>query len=563
MSESKEKNAPGLNKNNKGKYELSKGTRSYQASSEIRDSTALVYTPVDVIPEIVSRLRTSFRKDGKTLSLQFRLNQLRNIYFAINDNIDEICEALKKDFHRAPSETKNLEYAPLMSELVHTISNLQKWAKPEPVKDLPLNLLTSSVYIEKIPLGTVLIIAPFNYPLLLSVSSLVAAISAGNCAVLKVSELTPNFAAVITRVLTQSLDPDVFAMVNGAVPETTALLDQKFDKIMYTGSTAVGTIIAKKAAETLTPVLLELGGKSPAFVLEDVTDSDIPAIARRIVWGRFTNAGQTCVAIDYVLVHESVRAKLVKAIVKVVNDEFYRLLDKNTEGFTHIIHRRAFENLRKTICTTNGNIVTGGDTDEETCYISPTVIDNVDWDDSTMQQEIFGPVLPILTYTSVENAVQEVIQRHDTPLALYVFTSKSMKRSQNPQIDLIRSALRSGGHMVNDSVLHVGLPNAPFGGIGQSGHGAYHGYYSYRAFSHERTVVEQALASELTMKVRYPPLTENNDNVMQAALRPYNQKVWFGRTGDVQGGPNPFWGAWNTVGGVGSLLYRFVKSISR
>lgn len=522
----------------------------------------LDYTPLDEIPAIVSKLSTNFFSKGKLHSLQNRLNQLRNLYFAIKDNTDALAEALYKDFRRSQTETRNMEIIPFLNELLHTMANLHQWAKPDAVEGLPVIMKTNPIYVEKIPLGTVLIIAPFNYPLLLSLSSLVAAISAGNNTVLKVSELTPHFAQLLTQLLTQALDNDVFAMVNGAIPETQALLDQKFDKIMYTGSTAVGTIIAKKAAETLTPVLLELGGKSPAFVLDDVTDSDIETVARRIVWGRYSNAGQTCVAVDYVLVHESVKAKLVKSIVKVINEDFYPGLDSKDPTYTHLIHLRAFENLSRMIQNTKGDIVAGGTTDAATRYIAPTVVDNVDWEDSTMQQEIFGPILPVVTYSDLKEAVGHVIHRHDTPLSLYVFTSKSTSRAKNPQVDYIRTNVRSGGTIVNDAVMHVALAGAPFGGIGQSGIGSYHGYYSFRAFSHERTTMEQPLALDFALKVRYPPYTEKKDKLMEAAMLPHNNAVWFGKSGDVNvNGPNLLWSAWHGATGLGSIVYNFVKNL--
>lgn len=523
--------------------------------------SVLEYTPLDQIPGIVGKLVENYHEEHKLHSVQFRLNQLRNIYFGLKDNLEDICDALQKDFRRSATETMTLEYSPLMSELVHMMAHLHEWVRPEPVKHVPLSQSLNPVYIEKEPMGVVLVISPFNYPLLLSVSSLIAALAAGNSVVLKVSELTPHFAKLLTRILTKVLDPSVFAMVNGGVAESTALLDQKYDKIMYTGSIPVGTIIAKKAAETLTPVLLELGGKSPAFILDDVKDKDIDVIARRIVWGRFTNAGQTCVAIDYVLAHEKVKSKLVRAIARVTKEEFFPSLDPSDPTYTHIIHLRAFENLRKIIEQSEGDIVAGGETDATTRYIAPTVIDNVDWNDSTMQQEIFGPILPILTYVDLKQAVKEVVKHHDTPLAMYVFTSESLLRKKNPQIDFIRKSIRSGGTIVNDSILHVGLANAPFGGVGTSGYGAYHGYFSFRAFSHERTTMESDLR-DFALKVRYPPFEEKKTRTTVQAIIPHNGKVWFGRTGDVSiGGPGLLWSFWTGTMGLGVLVYYFASSL--
>lgn len=532
-------------------------------TSAVQDtSDVLKYTPIKEIPSIVERLNNSFHEDRKTHLLQFRLNQLRNIYFALKDNKEQICDALYKDFKRSHSETMNLEYYVVLSHLIHTMSHLHKWAAPEKVTDLPISMASNPVYIERIPFGTVLVISPFNYPLLLAIDSIVAAISAGNCVVLKPTELTPHFSQLITDILTRALDPNTFAVINGAIEETTTLLDQTFDKIMYTGSTQVGTIIAKKAAETLTPVLLELGGKSPAFVLEDVKDSDLDVIAKRIVWGRYTNSGQTCVAIDYVLAHEKVKDKLVAKISKVIKDEFYDGITLDTTGYTHIIHKRAFNTIKKMIESSNGDIVVGGEVDESSNFISPTLIDNVTWEDSTMRQEIFGPVLPILSYSDLNQAVREVVKHHDTPLALYIFTSGYTLRKKNPQVDLIRTGIRSGGTMVNDSILQVSLLNAPFGGIGMSGQGAYHGYYSFRSFSHERTTIELSLLMDFALKFRYPPASEKKDAAVQAAVESYNGAVWFSRSGNVAiGGPNPLWSLWHSSVGIAGLVYKALGAL--
>jgi aldehyde dehydrogenase (NAD+)/aldehyde dehydrogenase (NAD(P)+) len=521
-------------------------------------NSPLKHTALEDIPVGVQRLADSFHKLQKTHSLQFRLNQLRNIYFALKDNVDAITEALEKDFGRSPSETRNLEVYSSLNELVFTMANLHKWAKPDKVTDLPVNMKTNPVYVEKIPLGVVLIITPFNYPLFLAIPSIVGAIAAGNCVVLKPSEATPHFSQLLSDLLTKALDPDIFFAVNGAIPETTKLLDQRFDKIMYTGNNTVGTIIAKKAAETLTPVILELGGKSPAFVLEDVKDKDIPAIASRLAWGRFTNAGQTCVAVDYLLVHKSVKAKLVAELIKVTNEKFYPGLDKDNKDYTHIIHDRAFQNLSKIIETTKGDIVVGGESDAASRYLPPTIVDNVKWDDSTMRGEIFGPILPIIEYDDLLEAISRIVSGPDTPLAQYIFTSGKTSRNSNPQLNQILTSIRSGATIVNDVLLHVALANAPFGGVGNSGHGAYHGIYSFRAFSHERTTIEQKLWNEFMLKVRYPPFTDEKNKVLQVAQTEHNGKVWFNRTGNVRlTGPGTFFNIWTGVAGVVAIAYAF------
>lgn len=528
-----------------------------------QSTSPLVYTPLDAIPKGVQRLTKAFHETQKTHGLQFRLNSLRNIYFAIKDNEDAILAALQKDFYRAPSETKNLELVPLLAELLHTMASLHKWVKPEKVTDLPIALSTSPTYIERIPLGVVLVITPFNYPLLLSVASITGAIAAGNSVVFKPSELTPHFSQLLSEILTKTLDPDVFFVVNGGIPETTAVLDQKFDKIMYTGNSTVGTIIAKKAAETLTPVLLELGGKSPAFVLDDVKDSDLPTVAKRIVWGRFTNAGQTCVAVDYVLVSEKLKPKLLQAIKKVVEEDFFLGLDHNNANYTHIIHDRTFDNLSRVLDTSKGDVIIGGERDAATRYIAPTVLDNVSWDDSSMQIELFGPILPILTYASLGEAITQVVRRHDTPLAQYVFTSGSTSRHKNKPLDQILKSVRSGAVQVNDVLMHVALPNAPFGGVGQSGlGGGYHGFFSFRAFTHERTTIEQKLWTDFAVGVRYPPYNDKKDKAVHQSLIPHGGRVWFNRTGDVRlNGPNAVWSTWTALVGVGALAYYFVGAL--
>lgn len=533
------------------------------SKSEVKKSistpqTILDYTPLEEIPVNVQKLTDSFHKLKKTHSIQFRLNQLRNIYFAIKDNIDEIAHSLELDFGRSPNETKNLEVYPGLNEIVFTMANLNKWIKPDKVTDVPINLKTNPVYIEKIPLGVVLVITPFNYPLYLSIPAIVGAIAGGNCVVLKPSEQTPHFSQLLTKILTNALDPDIFYCVNGGIEETTKVLDQKFDKIMYTGNNMVGTIIAKKAAETLTPVILELGGKSPAFVLDDVKDKDIPTIANRIAWGRFTNAGQTCVAVDYVLVHKSIKQKLVDELVKITKDTFYPNLSKDNKSYTHVIHSRAYDNLVKIVKTSKGKIVLGGDVnaDVNSRFLPPTIIDNVKWDDSSMKQEIFGPILPIIEYSDLSEAVSSVISNHDTPLAQYIFTSGPTSRHKNKQVDQILTSIRSGGTIVNDVLLHVALPNAPFGGIGNSGYGAYHGIYSFKAFTHERITIEQKLWNEFMVKVRYPPFAPNKDKVLQATFSDYGGKVWFGRSGDVKvNGPSTFFNVWTGIAGVAAIVY--------
>ncbi|CAI5760338.1 unnamed protein product [Candida verbasci] len=516
----------------------------------------LEYTPLSEIYAGVEKV-TKFFHTGTTHSIQFRLNQLRNLYFMIKDNQQEICYALELDFNRNSSETRNYEISTGLNELIFTMSQLHKWSKPEPVSDLPLNLQTQPVYVEKIPIGVILVIAAFNYPFFVSISPIVGAIAGGNTVVYKPSELTPNFSKLFTKLLTESLPSDLIYIVNGEIPETTELLNQKFDKIIFTGSGIVGKIIARKAAETLTPVVLELGGKSPAIILDDVQDKDLKTIARRIAWGRFVNAGQTCIGVDYVLVPETKHEKFKKVLIEIVN-EFFPNVNKEDKGYTHLIHNRAFKKMEKIINTTNGNIIHGGDLDSDSNYVAPTIVDNVNWTDSTMKDEIFGPILPIITYTDINNTCDEIINNCDTPLAAYIFTSSSTSDKYNKQLAIIKSKIRSGGLIINDVLMHIALHNAPFGGVGQSGYGSYHGKYSYRTFTHERTTIEQSLWSEFMLKSRYPPYSNKKDTLIKTSQQNYNGNVWFNRNGQVDlEGPGHLFTAWNSVTGVLNLVYKF------
>lgn len=518
-------------------------------------SNPLKYTPIPEISKNVKRLVKSFHENHKLHSVQHRLNELRNIYFAIKDNSDIICEALERDFHRAPLETRAMEIAPLLTEILHSITNLHKWVKPTPVKDLPITVAGQPVYIERIPFGTVLVISPFNYPLLLSVASITGAISGGNNVVVKLPESTPHFSQLLTELLTDACDEDTIYFVNGAIPEVNEVLNQKFDKIIYTGSTAVGKIIAKKAAETLTPTVLELGGKSPGFVLDDVKDKDLETIARRILWGKFSNAGQTCVAIDYLFVDEKVKGKFTTALLKVA-EKFFPDVCADSD-FTHLIHDKAYSTLSDTLSKTDGKVIFGGKKDAKSRFIQPTIIDNIKFSDSTMRQENFGPILPIITYSDLTDACKKVIQSHDCPLAQYIFTSGSTKRAKNEQLDLILTYIRSGATLINDTLIHVALVDAPFGGIGNSGTGSYHGFYSFRSFTHERTTIEQALWNDVVLKSRYPPYTDNNADLIEVSTAP--QREWFDRTGDVKVyGPSIFFRAYDNIAFYANLGYSFV-----
>jgi len=479
----------------------------------------LSYTPIEDIPQIVNHLQKSYRSNRNT-SIQFRLNQLRSLYFHLKDNEDLIIKALQKDLNKSKEDIILLDLAPIYSDLLHTIKNLSKWSKPKSAVDVSLLFKFSSPGYEYIPLGVILIISPFNFPLNLAIQPLIGSIAAGNYSLLKQSELTPNTSEILSSILIDAIDPKIFQIVNGGINETTYLLNEKFDKIIYTGSGNVGKIIAKKAAETLTPIILELGGKSPAIITPSVKNH-LWTVCKRIAFTRFTNAGQICVATDYTLVHESLYDEFIKTMEKVIN-KYYNLTKENS---TRIINDKAFERLMGLIKNTKGNIIIGGDGDKLTRFIKPTIISNVEFNDVTMKEEIFGPILPILKYKNLQNGIENIIKFADTPLALYIYSNNKFEQN------LISSQIRSGSIIINEGMIHVGIPNIPFGGIGSSGYGSYHGKWSFKAFSHERAIMKQPFWIETLFEAKYPPISKMDLNISKFFMIP---TPTFGRSGVIR-----------------------------
>ncbi|KAH3680824.1 hypothetical protein WICPIJ_008107 [Wickerhamomyces pijperi] len=480
----------------------------------------LPYTPVESIPGKVQALQTSFHQ-GKTQLVSYRLDQLRNIYFMIKDNEQEIKNALKLDLNKPENESQLTEISVVLGDLLYIIDNLEKWVKPECPADVPLLFKLASPKVYKQAFGTVLIISPFNYPFILSIQPLIGAIPGGNTVLYKPSELTPHTSALLTRLLSDTLDSDTFAVVNGAVRETSALLDQKFDMIFYTGSGAVGKIIAKKAAENLTPCILELGGKSPVFIGEGLSSYELNLSAKRILHGKFTNAGQTCVAPDYVLVHESHYDEFTALLLKNVQ-KLYGSVD--SESYSKIVHERSFDRLTDIVTRTSGEIIHSGDNSREHRFFSPTIIKDVTFEDSTMKDEMFGPVLPIIKYSSLSSAIDNVVRYHDTPLALYIFSQDQRER------DIISTRIRSGAVLFNETLIHVGISQLPFGGIGQSGYGDYHGKNSFEAFTQNRASLTQPFWAEPLFDVKYPPVTNFDLKLASTFTIPF---VSLNRTGPV------------------------------
>ena len=431
----------------------------------------------------------AFYASGKTRSILFRKKRLKALKEAIKEHESEIFNALAADFRKPAFETLGTEVAYVIAEIEHALKHIESWAKPRKISASLINF-PAREYVQPEPYGVSLIIAPWNYPFHLAIAPLVAAIAAGNCAVVKPSEISGHTSAVIEKIIGKIFEKEFVTVVQGAVETSTNLLAQPWDNIFFTGSVPVGKIVMKAAAEHLTPLILELGGKSPCFV--DKT-ADLKVAAHRIAWGKFMNAGQTCVAPDYLLVHKSVKNELIKHLETVL-EKFYTENPQDSPDYARIISERYFDRLVRFL--DEGEIAIGGQHDREDRYIAPTVLDKVDWDDDVMQEEIFGPVLPVLTYTDLDEAIAQVNAR-PKPLALYVFSEKH--RIQNKVLD----ETSAGGCCVNDTVSHMANPDMPFGGVGSSGHGTYHGQAGFDAFSNLKAVTRRA--SWLDIPLRYPP----------------------------------------------------------
>lgn len=444
---------------------------------------------------IVAQLQAmrQFFNTGATKSYQFRKEQIKKLRKVVEAHEEEIYEALYADLHKSKEECWATENGFFLTELKETLANLKYWMEPEPVATNLLNLPSSSKIIPE-PLGVVLTIGPWNYPFQLLFTPLLGAIAAGNCVVLKPSEFAPATAAVMQKMIEATFAPEYILYVpgDGATVIPAMMNNFSFDHVFYTGSTAVGKIIYKMAAEKLVPVTLELGGKSPA-VVED--DANIKIAARRIAMPKYSNAGQMCVAPDYVLVHKRKKEELITALKNTI-PQFYGTDPANTEGYGRIINQKQFDRIIGYL--DNGKIIYGGKYDAANLFIEPTIIDDVSVDAPIMREEIFGPILPILSFDSIEEA-KAIIARNPNPLAFYVFTSSTKKEQY--WIDTIPA----GGVCVNNASVHLMNPHLPFGGRGFSGTGAYHGKASFDCFSHKKSVMKTP--TWFDPNVKYPPFT--------------------------------------------------------
>lgn len=435
---------------------------------------------------IVNKQKEYFYK-GHTRSVETRKNNLKKLYEGIQRFEDEIFQALKLDLNKSVHESFTTEIGYVLKEISFQMKHISSWSKPKRVRTALTHFGSKGKVVPE-PYGVTLIIAPWNYPFQLAIAPLVGALAAGNTVVLKPSELTPNVSKVLTRMLGELFQEELVSVVEGGAEESTALLKEPFDYIFFTGSVGVGKVVMEAAAKKLTPLTLELGGKSPCIVHKD---AKLDVTARRIVWGKFLNAGQTCVAPDYMYVHSSVKEQLIEALRHEIAEQYGKDALQN-DNYVRIVSERHFERL----CTflQDGKPVIGGNYTKETLHIEPTVLTNVTWQSAVMEDEIFGPILPIIEYDKIEEVI-ETIQHHPKPLALYVFSEDRKVQEK------VTSNISYGGGCINDVVYHLATPYLPFGGVGSSGLGSYHGEQSFRTFSHYKSILSQSTAFD--MKIRY------------------------------------------------------------
>lgn len=450
--------------------------------------------------EIIENQRTFFNTLA-TRDLQYRRKQLKALHKALKDNEELLHEAIYKDFKKSEFDSYTTELALLYKDIREARKMIFKWARKERVSTGIINFPASS-YIVPEPLGVCLVIGAWNYPYQLSFAPVIAAIAAGNTVVLKPSELPKHTSAVMAKIVKENFDPAFFTVVEGGVEETQELLSQQFDKIFFTGSTKVGKIVYKAAAENLTPVTLEMGGKSPTIITES---SNLKTTVKRVVWGKFLNAGQTCIAPDYVLVHKSIEKKFIEHLkIEITTQDF----SFDNANYVQIINDSNFERLKRMLIPEK--IVFGGETDSNNRYVQPTIMTDVSLEDEVMQEEIFGPILPIITYETLDEAIN-IVNRFPKPLACYVFTQKNSEKSR------IQNEISFGGGAINETVMHITNPNLPFGGVGPSGIGNYHGEAGFKAFTHYKSIMDKP--TWFDPFVRYSPHTSFRYKIMRWLMK--------------------------------------------
>ncbi|KAH0566514.1 hypothetical protein GP486_000095 [Trichoglossum hirsutum] len=479
---------------------------------------AFSHTPIDAIPGIAAKARATFRSQ-KTKPLEYRLTQLRKLWWGLKDYEAALVEACKLDLGKPSFETSTGEVMWCQNDIIFVCKNLKKWIADEKAPDIDVKHAMVNPRIRKEPLGTVLVIGAFNFPVQLSLGPFIGAIAAGNTAILKPSELSSNTAAVMQRIIEEYLDPSAYFCVQGAVPETTELLNQKWDKIFYTGSPGVGILIAKKAAETLTPVTLELGGKNPAIISRF---ADTRLAARRLAWGKVINSGQVCLSHNYILIDKEALPSFVNEL-SIALKEFFPNGAKSSPDYARIVNERHFHRIKKMLDETHGKILIGGTMDEKEKFIEPTVIQVDSLDDSLIKEESFGPLFPLLPVDDLDQAIRIANEVDSTPLAMYPFSQKK------EDIDRLLNEITSGGASINDSFFHGSIPTLPFGGVGSSGQGSYRGKASFDTFTHHRSVTHTPSWLEKLVAIRYPPYGEKLSRYRKLAAKKPN----FDREGKI------------------------------
>lgn len=468
-----------------------------RAESNGREARKLAH-----IGESVRALRATF-ESGKTRPYAFRMQQLDALLRMLQVEEPAILEALHKDLGKPRMEGYAAEVSDAAAGIRLAQKQLKSWMKPERVST-NLTAMPGKSRVHREPLGVVLVIAPWNYPFSLCINPLVGALAAGNCAVVKPSEMAPETSALLSQLLPQYVDASAVRVIEGAIPATTELLAQPFDHIFYTGNGQVGRIVLEAAAKHLTPVTLELGGKSPCIVDEHV---DLDVAVKRIAWGKFYNCGQTCVAPDYVLVHKAIHGQFVDALKRTIVD-FWGADPQKSKDLGRIVNARHHRRL-VSLMQSGGRIVSGGQYDEGDRYIAPTLLAEVDEQAPIMQEEIFGPLLPIFAVDSIEQAIAFANAR-PKPLALYLFSNSKTS------LQKVLSQTSSGGFVQNHVMLHLTVPGLPFGGVGPSGMGAYHGRHSFETFSHRKAVLLKP--TSLDASFMYPPYTESKERWLRRLL---------------------------------------------
>ena len=453
----------------------------------------------DIIHSTVSKAK-AFYDSNATRSVEFRLDMLKKLKKAINENEELINEALKKDLNKHPYETYMCETGLVLEEIDFHLRNLRRWSSSRSVRTA-MSQMPGSCYEVPEPLGVVLIISPWNYPIQLCLMPLIGAISSGNCAVIKPSAYAPASSSAIKKIIESAFPPEYISVIEGGREENKHLLDESFDYFFFTGSVEVGKSVMEAAAKHLAPVTLELGGKSPVILDET---ADIKSSAKKIAFGKVLNAGQTCVAPDYLLIQKSVKEQFIKEYEEALKT-FFPTGDMS--DMVHIINRKHFDRLQGVL--KSGKIILGGKTDKENLFIEPTLLDDVPFDSPAMTNEIFGPILPIITYENIEECIK-FIRSRPKPLALYLFTQNRAVK------DKIFDTCSFGGGCVNDTVMHLVNSNAGFGGVGSSGMGCYHGKKSFDTFTHYRTVYVKSAVMDVP--VRYFPYSAKKEKLTRKIL---------------------------------------------